>query len=73
MAVGGKGKKICRKLRLIRWHQWARGIAFLVLMDQALGTLSGIPSSEAIVVACIGALFAPVPVERRDSDRKTGD
>ena len=66
MVGEGKGKALCRKLRRIRWHQWARGIAALVLLDQALGTLSGIPPSEAIVVACIGALFAPVPAERRD-------
>lgn len=66
MGEVGKGRTTWQKLRLIRWHQWARGIAFLVLMDQALGTLSGIPPSEAIVVACIGALFAPVPQERRN-------
>ena len=49
---------------LPRWHTSARIIAALVLVDQAIG-LTSIPSSEAIVVACVGALFAPVPTEKR--------
>ena len=53
-------------LRQKQWHWWARIVAGMVLLDQAIGPLSGIPSSEAIVVACIGALFAPVPSEKRD-------
>jgi hypothetical protein len=58
---------IWKKLRLTRWHQSARVLAALVLLDQALGPLTAIPQSEAIVVACIGALFAPIPTERAPS------
>jgi hypothetical protein len=54
-----------KRLRQFRWHQWARIVAALILLDQALGTLTGIPSDSAIVIACIGALFAPVPTERK--------
>jgi hypothetical protein len=53
------------KLHRWRWHELVRLIAGLLLLDQLLGAPSGAPSSEAIIVACIGALFAPVPTERR--------
>lgn len=53
------------KLLQLRWHQWARLVATALLADQALGTVTGIPSDSAIVIACIGALFAPVPSERK--------
>lgn len=68
MAVGAKGvnNKAWRTLRQIKWHQWARLVAVLVLADQAAGTLTALPSSEAIILACIGALFAPVPTEKRE-------
>lgn len=69
MAGDAKRGTLLWKLRRIRWHQWARAVAAILLFDQALGTITGIPTSEAIIVACIGALFAPVPVERRDHDR----
>lgn len=59
------GKRSWTKLLHMRWHQWARLIAGVVLADQMLGPLTSLPSSEAIVVACIGALFAPVPVEKK--------
>lgn len=65
----GRARKLWLKVRAIKWHQYARGVAALVLLDQWLGPLGGIPPSEAIVVACIGALFAPVPVERRRNGR----
>lgn len=68
--MAGGGRKAWTTLRHTRWHQWARLTAAVVLLDQALGTISGIPSSEAIVVAAIGALFAPVPAERREEPRK---
>lgn len=61
--------------RLPRWHETARIIAALVIVDQA-ASLTSIPTSEAIVVACIGALFAPVPTEkrrRRDQGESGGD
>ena len=67
--MGGEGKRLWKKLRRIHWHQWARGVAALLLLDQALGAPSGMPSSEAIIVASIGALFAPVPQERRQERR----
>lgn len=54
-----------KKLRRIKWHQWARIIAIALLADQLVGTVSALPGSEAIVLACIGALFAPIPVERQ--------
>lgn len=56
---------IWTSLRHFRWHQWARVIAAMVLADQALGPITSIPSSEAIIVACIGALFAPIPTEKK--------
>lgn len=59
--------RIWRKLQHMQWHQGARLAAALILADQAIGPLSGIPSSEAITVACIGALFAPIPVSRDDN------
>ena len=58
-------RKTWTKLRQFRWHQYARVAAALVLLDQAIGPVTGIPSSEAVVVACIGALFAPVPAVRK--------
>jgi hypothetical protein len=58
------------RLRRIHWHQWGRLIAAMTLLDQALGPVSSIPSSEAIIVACIGALFAPIPVSRESEDRR---
>lgn len=56
-----------RKLRCVKWHQWARLIALLVLVDQYVGPLGGIPSSEAIVIVALGAIFAPVP-KSKDAD-----
>ena len=53
-----------KKLHTIRWHMGARIVAVLVLLDQYIGPLGGIPASEAIVVVCLGALFAPVPSSR---------
>lgn len=53
-----------------RWHHYARFIATLVLADQMIGPLTNIPSSEAIVVVALGAIFAPVPVERRSGKRE---
>lgn len=53
------------KIRHMHWHQWGRGVAILVLLDQWLGPLGGIPSSEAIVVVALGALFAPTPGDRK--------
>jgi hypothetical protein len=44
-------------------------MAALILLDQWLGPLGSIPSSEAVVVVALGALFAPVPVERRKDRR----
>jgi len=63
-AVSVNGGKVRWRHKLPRWHESARAIAAMVLLDQAL-TLTSIPSSEGIVVACIAALFAPIPVERR--------
>jgi len=42
-----------------KWHQWARVIALLGLIDQATGPFSTIPSSEALVIALFAALCAP--------------
>lgn len=53
--------KLIHRLQCLKWHQWGRFIAVLALLDQALGPVSAIPSSEAIVVVALGALFAPVP------------
>jgi hypothetical protein len=41
-------------------------IAVLLLVDQAVGVVTAIPPSEAIVVVCLGALFAPVPAEKTE-------
>jgi hypothetical protein len=51
--------------KLPRWHTSARIVAALVLLDQWASLGSSIPSSEAIVVACIGAMFAPIPTEKK--------
>lgn len=50
-----------RAARSLRWHQWARIIALLFLAEQWWDLSPAIPSSEGILIACIGALFAPVP------------
>lgn len=63
--LSGTGGRIEWIHKLPRWHTSARIIAGLVLLDQAL-SITTIPSSEAIVVACIGALFAPIPTSRRE-------
>lgn len=49
----------------LKWHQSARLVAALVLLDQWVGPLGGIPSSEAVVVVALGAIFAPVPSEKK--------
>lgn len=46
------------------WHWIVRVVAAFVLLDQATG-LTQIPSSEGIVIACLGAMFAPMPKEKR--------
>lgn len=56
--------RLWTRLQHTKWHQFARLTAALVLLDQWLGPLGGIPSSEAIVVVCLGAIFAPVPSSR---------
>lgn len=56
-------------VRRTQWHQWGRLVAALILLDQWVGPLGSIPSSEAIIVVALGALFAPVPVERRKDRR----
>lgn len=48
-----------------KWHRWARVIALLLLAEQWWDLSSAIPSSEGIVIACIGAFFAPVAVSER--------
>lgn len=53
------------KQHRIRWHQMARLLAALVLLDQAIGHPTTIPASEAIVVVALGALFAPIPTEKK--------
>lgn len=53
----------------MRWHHWGRIVASLVLLDQALGPITAMPDSEAVVVLALGALFAPVPTERRREKR----
>lgn len=53
----------------MRWHHWGRIVASLVLLDQTLGPVTSLPDSEAIVVLALGALFAPVPTERRREKR----
>lgn len=67
---GSKGEMVWILPQRMRWHHWGRLIAGAILLDQWLGPLGSIPSSEAIVVVALGALFAPVPVERRQ-ERKT--
>lgn len=62
---GAKRGSMWTRLKLIRWHQSARFLAALVLLDQAVGPLTTIPSSEAIVVVALGALFAPIPIEKK--------
>ena len=56
------------KLLHMKWHQFARLLAALVLLDQWIGPLGSIPSSEAIVVVCLGAIFAPVASSRKRED-----
>ena len=58
-----------RIIRCMRWHQWGRLIAGLVLADQFIGPLGGIPSDTAIVVVALGAMFAPVPKDKDDGAR----
>lgn len=60
--------RLWTKLLCIKWHQFARGIAVLVLVDQWLGPVGGIPPSEAIVVVALGAIFAPVPSSHKKSE-----
>lgn len=63
--MGTKGiKALWDRFLWMKWHQAARLIAVLILLDQWLGPLGGIPSSEGIVVVCLGVLFAPVPTEK---------
>lgn len=57
-----------KKLSCIKWHQWGRLVAILTLVDQFAGPLGSIPSSEAIVVVALGALFAPVPSHTKKDD-----
>lgn len=65
--VGPNRRKVWRtmeRLRRLRWTGWARLVAGLVLLDQAIGPITHLPSAEGIVIVCIGVLFAPVPAER---------
>jgi hypothetical protein len=66
--VDAAGKEKMKWTRILhwRWHQYARVIAVLLLVDQAVGVVTAIPPSEAIVVVCLGALFAPVPAEKTE-------
>lgn len=52
------------------WHFWMRVLALLMLGDQAAGTITALPKSEAVIIVLLGALFAPIPVERRRKDRE---
>lgn len=52
------------KIQSLKWHQWARIVALMVLLDQMLGPISNLPSDATIIVVALGALFAPVPAER---------
>jgi hypothetical protein len=58
--------ELWKKLLRLRWHQYARIVAVTVLLDQALGPVTSIPQSEGVVLACIAALFAPVPAEKKE-------
>lgn len=62
------GRKLWIRLLLRPWHFWVRIIAGALLVDQVVGTVSALPRSEAIVVACIGALFAPIPIQKQRDD-----
>lgn len=58
-------------MRNLKWHEWLRVVAALVLLEQAyealvLGLLLG--EHPALVIAAIGAFAAPVPVEKPSSN-----
>lgn len=48
-----------------QWHHFVRLLALLEFMDQLAGPITSMPSSEGIAIACLGALFAPLPKERK--------
>jgi hypothetical protein len=62
--VAGGGNKWMFRLRKLRWHQWARIVALLVLFDQLSVPPQLLAQDTAIVVVALGALFAPVPAEK---------
>lgn len=65
MGVVTKGLRyLWPSLLHIKWHQTARLVAFLILIDQAVGPVTHLPPSEGIVVVALGVLFAPVPAEK---------
>lgn len=53
----------------LAWHQSVRLVAALVLVDQALGPITHIPSSEGIVIVALGVLFAPIPAEKAKREK----
>lgn len=56
-----------KRTRQLRWHQWARIIALMILLDQTKFIPGeALAPSEGIILACIAALFAPVPVEKKE-------
>ncbi len=59
-----------KERRLPPWHYFVRAVALLEFIDQLLGPISSMPSSEGIAIACLGALFAPLPKERKNEDGK---
>lgn len=68
MAGNREGKYPWSRSRKPRWHQIIRGVALFVLFDQLTGTwLTAAPRDPGIVVAALGALFAPLPKEKDKS------
>lgn len=68
MAGTPEGKSLWTRARKLRWHYVMRGIALFVLLDQLSGTwLTAAPKDTAIIVASLGALFAPLPKEKDKS------
>ena len=67
-----RAKETLRWIRVRRppWHYLMRAVALAEFIDQLAGPLTAAPSSEGIIIACLGAMFAPVPKSRRDGEEK---
>ena len=58
--------RVWNRLTHLRWHQYGRALAFVLLLDQGKTHVLVFPPeiTSAVVLALIAALFAPVSTER---------